>query len=268
MVISSFSGGRTSAYMTYLLRDKIDLAIFCNTGREDEGTLVFVKRCSEYFDIPIIWLEYEDSQTRFKEVTFETANREGKPFDDCIKRNSKKGKTLPNALFRFCTVEMKIKTIKRYLKSNGFDLSDIDMLIGIRYDEPKRYHKKKGETRNGWEVLMPLYDMQITKPMVIEWWRQQPFDLELSHPEAGNCDLCFLKGFKNKVFLLQQQPARAEWWQNHEQRTGNSFHKDYTIADCLEYSQKPFGSLPSHKKKRLQNIFDQSYDIECHCNID
>ena len=56
MKILSFSGGRTSAYM--LANYEFDLAIFCNTGKEAEGTLDFIRKCSEFYDKEIIWLEY------------------------------------------------------------------------------------------------------------------------------------------------------------------------------------------------------------------
>ena len=65
MKVLSFSGGRTSAYM--LENYDFDLAIFCNTGKEPEGTLDFVGKCGEYFDKEIVWLEYTtDNKEKFK----------------------------------------------------------------------------------------------------------------------------------------------------------------------------------------------------------
>ena len=106
MKILSFSGGRTSAYM--LANYDFDLAIFCNTGKEAEGTLDFIRKCGEYFDKEIIWLEYTtDVKEKFKIVNFETANRNGNPFEQLIK----KSKFIPNEMTRTCTLELKIKTI-------------------------------------------------------------------------------------------------------------------------------------------------------------
>lgn len=50
----SFSGGRTSAYMTKMLIDNLGdvydfIVTFANTGLEDEKTLQFVKNCDDYF---------------------------------------------------------------------------------------------------------------------------------------------------------------------------------------------------------------------------
>ena len=85
MKILSFSGGRTSAYM--LANYDFDLAIFCNTGKEAEGTLDFVRKCGEYFEKDIIWLEYTtDTKDKFKIVNFNTASRNGEPFEQLIKK--------------------------------------------------------------------------------------------------------------------------------------------------------------------------------------
>jgi hypothetical protein len=53
---------------------------FANTGKEDEATLKFVHDCETNWNVPIVWLEYQDaeeSKNRFKIVTFETASRGG-----------------------------------------------------------------------------------------------------------------------------------------------------------------------------------------------
>ena len=61
----SFSGGRTSAYMLWRFIDANDglpddcIVTFANTGKEMNQTLNFVKDCEEYWDIPIVWLQYK-----------------------------------------------------------------------------------------------------------------------------------------------------------------------------------------------------------------
>ena len=248
MKVLSFSGGRTSAYM--LANYEFDLAIFANTGKEAEGTLDFVRKCSEYFDKEIIWLEYTtDNDEKFNVVDFKTANRLGKPFEQVIRKTN----FLPNQQMRNCTVEMKAKTIKRFLKSTGIKIRDVDMLLGIRADEPRRYHKLKDINRNGWENVMPLYKDGVTKKQVLEFWKQQPFDLDINSHE-GNCDLCFLKGLGKKVELLRQKPEIADWWIDMENLIGSTFNKNHSVEQILKMS------------KEQLNLFDN--DIECFCNID
>ena len=56
--IISFSGGRTSAYLCYLLKQMgVDVdVIFMDTGAEHPKTYDFVRQCNEYLDLNIICL--------------------------------------------------------------------------------------------------------------------------------------------------------------------------------------------------------------------
>ena len=71
----SFSGGRTSAYMLYRILEANNMTlpdnnfvIFCNTGKEHQSTLKFVKDCQDKWAIPIVWLEYARNDEKFQEV--------------------------------------------------------------------------------------------------------------------------------------------------------------------------------------------------------
>lgn len=226
----SFSGGRTSAYMLWRVLQSNgglpDEAIVCfaNTGKEDEATLRFVQACSERWDVPITWLEYqqaEEPKDRFKVVDFNTASRNGEPFEAVIRRKS----YLPNPVTRFCTVEMKIRTMHRYLRSLGWADNDDgwDQMVGIRADEKRRVAKIRArpspETVKE-TMLIPLADAGVTVHDVGAFWGQQPFNLELStfngRTLAGNCDLCFLKPAAQIQSLIQEKPERAIWWARME----------------------------------------------------
>ena len=92
---------------------------FANTGKEDEATLKFVDDCAKAWNVKIHWLEYQPAELtkdRWKEVDFETASRDGEPFEALIRMRN----YLPNPVSRFCTVELKVRTIHRYLKSIGW----------------------------------------------------------------------------------------------------------------------------------------------------
>ena len=247
MKILSFSGGRTSAYM--MANYACDLVIFTNTGKEAEGTLEFVRDCEQALNKPIIWLEYCDTAEKFKTISFDTASRKGEPFEALIRKR----KYLPNQATRFCSMELKALTIKRYLKACGVDLHDTEMMLGIRADEPNRYYKLKDNPRNTWENSMPLFRDGVTKEMVLEYWSKQPFDL-LINPYEGNCDLCFLKGMRKKTELLRDKPQVAQWWINMEELIGATFHKGYKVREVLDVSQTQ------------TKLFDN--DIECFCSID
>jgi hypothetical protein len=206
----SFSGGRTSAYMLWRVLASNDglpkdaVVCFANTGKEDEATLRFVQDCSEHWGVRITWLEYQREKPNFKVVDFASAARNGEPFAELVAKKS----YLPNPVARFCTEELKVKAINRYLDSQGIDA---DTMVGVRADEPRRVGKLRARG-----LLVPLVDAGVRQADVQAFWRSQPFNLGLEFRDGvtalGNCDLCFLKGPDQIIGLIKHEPARAVWW--------------------------------------------------------
>lgn len=254
LFVLSFSGGRTSAYMTdRLLKDLPRSAVqvcFANTGKEEPATLDFVRQCDLLWGNVVTWLEY-DPVDRYRIVSYETASRRGEPFEALItKRNY-----LPNVVARMCTQELKVRVIKRYIQSLGY--KHWTSVIGIRYDEPRRWSKTRGiAEKECWDIWLPLVDWKVTREQVLEFWKGMPFDLQLQHHE-GNCDLCFLKG-KNKLKrILTAHPEKADWWIAQEQKVGGTFHKNYSYQQLVDLMRKS------------PTLFDyEDPDIECFCNAD
>ena len=262
----SFSGGRTSAYMLYQVLQahggKLpDEAVVCfaNTGKEDEATLRFVQDCSEHWNVPITWLEFRDTEERFEVVSFETASRNGEPFEALIKKRN----YLPNPVTRFCTIDLKIRPIGRYLLSLGMAETKTEAenmsMIGMRADEQRRAAKIADKSR------IPLVTAGVTKEMVGAFWRDQPFDLGLPNMNGvtmhGNCDLCFLKGGAQILSLIAEKPERAVWWAKIE---------------ALALASKPSGAVfrsdrPSYAQMakyaaQQQDMFDPNEEtIACFC---
>jgi len=195
-------------------------------------------------------LEY-DPMVKFREVTYETASRKGEPFAALIEQR----KYLPNVVARFCTQDLKVRVIKRFMMSHGH--THWINAIGIRYDEPARWSKTRaiGE-RERWDTWLPLVDWRITKPMVLDFWREMPFDLHLEHYK-GNCDLCFLKGRNKMRRILLEEPRLGDWWIEQEDKTGGTFRKGLPVRRFIEL----IGMTPA--------MFDyEDPDIECFCNAD
>lgn len=251
----SFSGGRTSAYMTYILLQNEfiktnSVVCFANTGKENEATLQFVKDCQDHWDIEIVWLEY-DLETKYRIVNFETANREGKPFADLIsKRNY-----LPNVVTRFCTQDLKIRLFKYYMQDLGF--KHWTNIIGIRYDEPRRYYKLINNSKERWNNYMPLFDLKITKKDISCFWNNMNFQLKIKDYE-GNCDLCFLKSIKKKKEIIRNSPEKVEWWIKQENIVNATFVKDFSYTQLRTLIEQRY------------DLFEHSndIDIECFCNVD
>jgi 3'-phosphoadenosine 5'-phosphosulfate sulfotransferase (PAPS reductase)/FAD synthetase len=221
----SFSGGRTSAYMLWRVLQSNGglppeaLVCFANTGKEEEQTLEFVRDCGERWGVDIQWLEYNPAvKDSVDEVSFDSASRNGEPFEAIIRKRQ----YLPNPIARFCTVELKIRTMHRLLKSLGW--TDWQQMIGIRADEQRRVVKIRArpspETVHE-TMILPLADAGVTLREVNEFWERQPFTLRLAtdskgRTTSGNCDLCFLKGGHQIMSLIRERPQRAEWWKSME----------------------------------------------------
>jgi len=239
----SFSGGRTSAYMLKMILDahngvlpKEAIVCFANTGKEEEATLKFVNDCSVNWNVPIHWLEYQDHDEpalRYKEVTYETAARNGEPFEALIRKRQ----YLPNPVTRYCTAELKIRTMACFLVQTGLfedwtksDVENLSGWMGLRYDEARRAAKISDKRR------IPLFTAGVTIKDISEFWGKQPFNLELptynGRTLAGNCDLCFLKPANQVATLIAEKPERATWWANMEglalatRASGNVFRQD------------------------------------------
>ena len=225
--VVSFSGGRTSGMLLWSILDAHcgtlpdDVRVlFANTGKEMPETLDFVRECSDRWGVPITWLEYadhDDPQRRWREVSYETASRDGEPFAALIGRK----RMLPNPVTRICTSELKIRVMKLYAQQVlGF--AHWDNVNGFRADEPKRVARLSAPHREPYDRCAPLAQYGVTAAHVAEFWRRQPFDLRLPNIGGktmhGNCDLCFLNGGWQVFSLIREQPERAIWWAQQETR--------------------------------------------------
>lgn len=217
--IISFSGGRTSGFMLHeFLKHNNGLpndcrVMFANTGKEDEATLEFVRDCENNWGVNIDWVEY-DPENKYKIVNFENASRNGEPFEALIRKK----KYLPNPVTRFCTIEMKIRAMAKYVVDLGLadkqSHAENMAIIGIRADEPRRAAKIADKSR------IPLFNAGIKKQDISSFWKAQNFDLKLPNNNGvtmhGNCDLCFLKGGNQIQSLINEKPERAIWWAKME----------------------------------------------------
>ena len=257
----SFSGGRTSAYMLWRALEANsglpDCAkvVFCNTGKEDEATLKFIKDCQDNWNVPIVWLEYR-APAEFAVVDFDTASRNGEPFEEIIRHR----KMLPNTRARFCTVELKIRTVRRYAQSIGW--TEWENMIGIRADEQRRAVKMKPDCKQE-TPIMPLHKAGVVKADVLSFWDRSSFDLGLpvvnGETIGGNCDLCFLKSLPKILTLVAQNPERAVWWAKQEEWAQTQTNGD---GNRFRIDRPRYADIHNFVD-RQGDMFDDS--IECFC---
>lgn len=238
----SFSGGRTSAFMLHKileangnLPDRVKV-VFTNTGKEMTETLDFIQECSHRWNVPVVWVEYEEIETKnsYKIVNHNSASRNGEPFEKIIKRYGR----LPNALQRFCTGILKVQTGAKYLQS--FKWKYWKNATGIRFDEKRR--QKDGLINNWYYGWYPMIAAEHIINDVESFWAKQSFKLNLpivnGKTMMGNCDMCFLKSEAQIAMMMRQFPEKAKWWIDMEKQTGKQFNRDRGLEKMSNYVER------------------------------
>lgn len=274
LLVCTFSGGRTSAFMGLMLKEHPNykdfdkVFIFANTGKERQETLDFIDRCDKEWDLNIVWLEADVQKekgvgTIYKIVDYNTASRKGQPFEDMLRKYP-----LPNNMASNCTRELKQRPIDKYVKQ--LEYKDVYTAMGIRFDERHR----ESNTAKQQNIIYPLiYDLQVDSSFIRKWWDRQPFDLKLKDYE-GNCDLCFKKSLKKRLTIIQENPKVAEWWNNMEQNYNSEviprfdLRTNKSIEELVEMAKQPFAKAEDlHELNKNQiDLFDFETDCFCKAN--
>jgi len=274
LLVCTFSGGRTSAFMALLVKnlpkykEYHKVFIFANTGKERPETLDFVNKCDLEFDLNIVWLEAsivnkKGKGTNYKIVNYQTASRKGEPFKNMLDKYP-----LPNNIASNCTRELKLAPINKYVKSLGY--KEVYTAMGIRHDERHR----ESNTAKEQKIIYPLiYDLKVDNKFIRNWWSKQRFDLKLKDYE-GNCDLCFKKSLKKRLTIIKENPKVADWWLEME----NEYKQDNTprfdlrtnisIGKLIEMSKQNF--TKAQDLHELDNKQCDLFEIEtdCTCKLD
>ena len=287
----SFSGGRTSGYMLlhclkeYGLTHDI-VVTFANTGCEHPATLDFVHQCDKHIGGKVVWLEAVINPeagvgVRHKIVTYETASRNGEPFEAFISKYGIPNSTNPN-----CTGRLKTDVMEDYIKSLGWKRGvniDYDTAIGIRADEVDRMSAKAAKYR----FVYPLVKIGITKQMVIDFWKNQPFDLRIPGEHYGNCVWCWKKTLRKLMTLSIESPDVFDFPKRMEEnyghvkgymKSGNGgkrvfFRKYMTVEDIFDKSKQPFEPYSENHQRFVgscqislfENSWDNDLDIGSAC---
>lgn len=274
----SFSMGESSGMLTnYCLEKLYDeyeiVVVVANTGEEREESLVFADKCDKYFGWNLVWVECITNPifgegVRAKVVTFETAARNGEPFEGVI---SKYG--IPNQKFPHCSREMKEYTVKAYLR-DCLGWTDYYVAIGIRHDEQ---HRIKWETAKKNQWIYPLVThIIIDKPRVNIYWNTMPFRLTIKSYE-GNCKACWKFSLRKQLTKVCECPKVFDFTKIMEFKYGDYvpehrkkevelpirfFRGNRSVDDLFEEAKLPFIKA---KDERLlvtiqTHLFDEPYE--------
>ena len=271
----SFSGGRTSAYMLWhileahggTLPDDVRVC-FANTGKEREETLRFVHDCATHWNVRVRWLEWQRRERGdawedgFTEVGYNSASRDGEPFAALIAHR----KFLPNAVTRYCTQQLKIRTMEMFMRAQGYERWN--NAVGLRADEMHRVQRQHRRNEIGTDrmfAVMPLADAGVTNRVVRAFWAEQSFDLGLL-PFEGNCDACFLKARPKLWEVERTRPGTLNWWIEQEAAvsatagTGGRFVTEYSYAELLRDVQRQPDLFAG-------GLFDNDPDMDAECGL-
>ena len=137
----------------------------------------------------------------YKIVDFESASRNGEPFEAYIAKYG-----IPNQTFSQCTSRLKVEPMEAYRKSIGFKKGDHSFAVGIRADEINRVSGVSLDQG----AIYPLVDANVSKEDVRLWWKDQSFNLMI--PEhLGNCVWCWKKSNRKLLTIARKYPEAFEF---------------------------------------------------------
>jgi 3'-phosphoadenosine 5'-phosphosulfate sulfotransferase (PAPS reductase)/FAD synthetase len=254
---------------------RVDHVLFCNTGREHNATLDFVHDVETRWSVTVTWLEYCRARLSdgtighsFRVVDYKTAFRIGdekavcigdnrSPFDEMLEWAG----TLPNVRGRGCSGQLKVRTIRRYLQSLGFD--SWTSFIGIRADEDHRVLEIQASCPKYITARFPLVEYGTTKQDVDAWWGANDFRLNIPN-HLGNCDLCFLKAKWKRLAIARRHPKQSQWWAEWERK----FSEKGVTGDGARWiageSVDGLLAMANHPELPLD---ESEQDIPCSCEV-
>ena len=206
--VVSFSGGRTSAYLVYLMemlrvKNNWDVKyIFMDTGAEHPKTYEFIRSVVKHFNIDLICLRLKinpvlGQANSYTQMPLNNCKMDYQPWRDML---SKYG-TPYNPGGAFCTDRLKLVPFEKYCDEH-FGKGNYTRVLGIRADEPKRLKPK-----DNYKYLAEFSDFE--KQDVLDWWKEQSFDLEINE-NLGNCVFCIKKGVNKIGLATKNEPRMAQ----------------------------------------------------------
>lgn len=233
-----FSGGQSSAKMVIDNYKEGDLVIFCDTTREDPKTYKFINDFEAFENIPVIRLSMDGG---WKGLLI-------------------KMKGIPNRFKRRCTLEMKIKTARRHLRTLG--LCSYIQFIGFRYDEPERVKTYK----HWWKkvtTFFPLHESGQDKTFINHYWLGRNYRLEIPSI-LSNCDACFMKGEDKVIAIFTNDISKADKWIEDEENEINN-PKGYTYFDTHTMREIRDIAQGFIDKDKIFDLTNMTAKFSCSC---
>lgn len=223
--IVSFSGGKDSTAMLLRMLEEnmpIDKILFCDTGKDFPDMLEHIRKVQNYivhnYGKEIITLVPSKS---FDYYMFEHEKTRGK-------NKGKKGYGWATMFCRWCTSNLKTRTMDNYLKQYANE--GYKEYVGIAYDEPKRIKDK----------CYPLVEWKMTEADCLKYCYDRGFNWNglYEHFDRLSCWCCPLKNLKELKILYKFYP---ELWQElkvMDKKSYNQFRADYSVEQLEQKFKK------------------------------
>lgn len=258
--VNSISGGKSSAYLA--INYPADFNVFALVRVEDKKCLFPDKKLRQKVEDKIqkpfigtaemdeiIYTIFDLEQYIGKEIKWVT----GKTFEQII---NKKGNYVPNMARRFCTTQLKIEPIFKYLYS--VNAIPCIMQLGFRAGEENRLIKKfdscneqgfeeikisiskhkegRFKGKNKWEIFdfnkptAPMIDNGIFKSEVNNFFKDKP----IRFAEMNNCVGCFWRNEPLLNTMSKKQPIKFNWFIEQEEKSKTTFRTKMTYKQIKE----------------------------------
>lgn len=267
--MNSISGGRTSAYIA--ANYPADYDIFSLVRIEDKNCLFpdakIRQEVEDRIQAPFIGTAEDDviiytmldlEQYIGRPITWVT----GKTFDETVRRGKDGRVQLPNAMRRFCTVEMKIQPMFEFWRDNIGEI--VETRIGFRANETRRaasmmertaadggamkFKTIVGKHENGnnkWESIpyqiprFPLIEANIYRDQIEAYWSDKP----VRFAWMNNCVGCFHKTPALIKKMWDKHPNKLEWFNDTEKIAmesykGNQWNQDVTYEQIKNWNSQ------------------------------
>ena len=238
--ILGLSGGKDSAALAVHMNKKYpDLNIeyfFTDTGYELKETYDFLNKLKTRLDKPIHYINPRNS------------------FDYYLKKYNN---FLPSATARWCTIEMKLKSMEAWLKPALDEGQEIFTYVGIRYDERGRVGYKP--TNDLIKAKFPFIEDCIDKDGVMEILESSGLGLPDYYKwrSRSGCTFCFFQKRSEWIGLKENHPEAWEHAKSLEKEATENQSKFTWIKDLpLTELEKPevIAKVKEQHKKQLEKL--------------
>ena len=211
--ILSLSGGKDSTALAFFMKEnmpeifeKTEL-VFCDTELEVPEVYEYLNKLELYLNKPILYLKPEVS---FQHI-YDTR------------------KILPKPQNRWCTVELKTKTMQKFIRNlTSSKNCIINLYIGIRADEAQRVKTATSNKPNIKEQFLFVNDGLIKKD-IIDILSESGIGLPcyMEWKSRSGCFFCFYQSKLEWINLYERHPDLYKKAMNYEYKNCKEIKKGY-----------------------------------------